>query len=262
MTPLQGKCFGTNCSFKSLFSTSFSFWIPPPFHLPAVLVKPGPQRHLPSVKGSWDGPGASPHLPCFTMGGRVAFWLLSGDFVLEITYQAARELRLWSLCDLSSGTAGTGGKNKSCGITIQGQVSSVCKPSAPALSNHVTPTSLSCFWTQLRLLLQVVWKTCAMPGRPKTLHQHLSVPFPVLLTGEGQPRESQRQSPDLGKMACFSPHKRDSPTRTDHTSAHDEPQQSPPLQADRPGARCFSLSVPGTSAVSGDSNGDHTTRWL
>lgn len=175
MTPLQGKCFGTNCSsFKSLFSTTFSFWIsPPPFHLPAVLVRPGPQRHLLSNTGGWDGPGASPHLLCFTMGGRVAGWLLSGDFVLEITYQAARELLLWLRCDLSSGT---GGKNKSCGITIQGQASSPCEPPAPAWTSHVEPTSLGFLWTQLQLLFQVVRETCApVPGRRKTLHQYLSV---------------------------------------------------------------------------------------
>lgn len=83
---------------------------PPPFHLPAVLVKPGPQRHLLSVMGSWAGPGSPPHLPCFAMGGRVMFWLLSGEFVLKLTYQVTRELLPWLLGDLSSGTARTGGK--------------------------------------------------------------------------------------------------------------------------------------------------------
>lgn len=145
MTPLQGKCFGTNCSsFKSLFSTSFYLWVPPPFHLPAALAKPGPQRHLLPIVGSGTplGPVLGP-LPAFlnlTMGGRGAFWLLSQESVLKITYRAVREPLLRFSCGLK--TPGKlsphrralgqpwlpGGKSKACDITARGWVSTPQKP--------------------------------------------------------------------------------------------------------------------------------------
>lgn len=41
--------------------------------------------------------------------------------MLQITYQAARELLLWLSQDLSSGTARASGESESCGITLQGR---------------------------------------------------------------------------------------------------------------------------------------------
>lgn len=148
--------------------------------------------------------------------------------MLEITYQAAREPLLWLLCDLSSATAGTGGKSKSRGIAIQGQVSTPCKPTEPALASHVKPTSLHSFWTQPRLLVQVVWKTGAR-ARPVEDASSTSVSCGVLLPGEGQLGEQWRQRPDLRKVACSSPHKREGSTGTDATSEHHKLQQCPPL---------------------------------
>lgn len=108
---------------------------PPPFHLPAVLVKPGPQRHLLSVTGSRARLGSSPHLPSSARGGRVVFWLLSGRVCAEAP---------WLLCDLSSGMDSQDGcKSRSRGITTQSQVSAPCTPTQPASANQDQQTSLS-----------------------------------------------------------------------------------------------------------------------
>lgn len=145
------------------FPLVFLSGLPPPFHLPTVLVKPGPQRHLLSVMGSGTQTGR-PWVPSLLYYEGVGEWvssLLFGECVLRIKYQVARELLLWLFCALSSGTARTDRKSKSSGITFQGQVYTPCKPAMPILANHVNPSSLNFFWTQLQLLFPGVWKTCA-----------------------------------------------------------------------------------------------------
>lgn len=95
-----------------------------------------------------------------------------------------RELLLGLFCDLSSGTARTGGKSKSRGIAIQGQVSTPCKPTEPALANHVTPT-IPFLLDPTQLLVQAVRSPCAR-ARPVEDAPSTSVSCRVLLPGEGQ----------------------------------------------------------------------------
>lgn len=207
---------------------------PPPFHLPAVLVKPGPQRHLLSVTGSGTQPagrGASPHLPLFTMGGRVGFWLLSRESALKIKYQAARELLLRLLCDLPSGTVRSGGKSKAWGIayprpglhSLQTCSAGFRQPHPPREA-QVTPDPTTA------LLPVEGEKRGQCPARRRGF---VTICLLSLLSGVAIRGESEAKA-GLRKTTRFSPSKSESSVRTDHTSAHDKSQQSPRLRAQGP----------------------------
>lgn len=205
---------------------------PPPFHLPAVLVKPGPQRHLLSVTGSWAGPGSSPHLPCFAMGGRVVFWLLSGEFVLKLTYQVARELPPWLLCDPSSGTARTGGKASHVASPPKARSPRPAhQPSRlwPTKSNRPASTSSApncSYFPSGTGTVGTSWPT-----------EHLG-PAGVPAWGGSQ----------RGKGGTSE--KWHVPARTEHTSAH-EPQPCPRVRAERPCGGGVSLLVSGLTHMRG-----------
>lgn len=177
---------------------------PPPFHLPAVLVKLGPQRHLLSVVGSRDGPGSSPHLPCFAMGGRVIFWLLSGESVLKLTYQVARELLPGRLCDLSSGTARTGGRARH----------------RPRPGLRSLPTTGAGFGQTYQPQFLRHPTAVTSPGGMDTVGtswptEHLG---PAGCPSLGREPEGPRQN--LRKTARSSLHGSESSARTNHASAH------------------------------------------
>lgn len=224
------------------FPLVFLSGLPPPFHLPTVLVKPGPQRHLLSVMGSGTQTGR-PWVRSLLYYEGVGEWvssLLFGECVLRIKYQVARELLLWLFCALSSGTARTDRKSKSSGITFQGQVYTPCKPAMPILANHVNPSSLNFFWTHLldpttATFPRGMENVCTGQAHRRCfINTCLSLLVGESLIEEEQLGESQRQSLDLRKMVRFSPHRSESSTRADHTSAHGKPGQSPTWRGERP----------------------------